>query len=75
MSLELKDFRGRITVETACILESESRATGRDRQEIVRQILHDWALQQIRIASVAHRLLQAEGLAGIELGASGRTRE
>jgi len=37
MAAELKDFRGRITVETDCVLEAESRASGRERQEIVRR--------------------------------------
>ena len=75
MGLELKDFRGRITPETHCVLESESRATGREKQEIVRDILHDWALQRIKGASVLDRLLLVEGLEGIGSGGAGRARE
>jgi hypothetical protein len=75
MSAELHDYRGRITAETHCALEALSRATGKDQQEIVRGILHDWAVQQIHAASVMHRLLQAEGLSGITEGAAGNPRE
>ena len=71
MSIELKDFRGRITPETDAALDGISRATGQDRQEIVRDILHGWAMKQIHAASVMHRLLQAEGLKGIDGGVSG----
>ena len=71
MSVELKDYRGRITAETDCALEALSRATGQDRQEIVRGILHEWAAKQIHAASVMHKLLQAEGLGGIDGGTAG----
>lgn len=75
MSVELKDYRGRITAETDCALEALSRATGQDRQEIVRGILHEWAAKQIHAASVMHRLLQAEGLGGIDGGVPGNAGE
>lgn len=75
MGVELKDFRGRITPETDAVLEGISRATGQDRQEIARAVMHEWALKQIHAASVTHRLLQAEGLAGIDGGTRGHVRE
>lgn len=75
MGIELKDFRGRISPETDAVLEGLSRATGKDRQEIAREVLHEWALRQIHAASVTHQLLQAEGLRGIDGGACGKTRE
>lgn len=71
MGIELKDYRGRITPETDAVLEGISRATGQDRQEIARDVLHQWAVRQIHAASVTHRLLQAEGLPGIDGGTSG----
>jgi hypothetical protein len=71
MGIELKDYRGRITPETDCALEALARATGQDRQEIVRGILHAWAQKQIHAATVMHRLLQAEGLPGIAGGIGG----
>lgn len=75
MSIDLKDFRGRITPETHCVLEGVSRVTGQDRQEIVRQVLHDWALERLRIAKVTDQMLRAEGLAGIAEGGVGNRRE
>lgn len=72
MGLELKDYRGRITPETDCVLESEARSTGKERQEIVREILHAWALERIHGATVLHNLLRAEGLKGIDGGMQGR---
>jgi hypothetical protein len=71
MGVELKDFRGRITPETDCVLEAEARSTGKERQEIVREILHAWAMERIHGASVLHNLLRAEGLKGIDGGVSG----
>lgn len=75
MSAELKDFRGKLTSRSACALEAVSRATGRDQSEIVRELVDKWAEEQIHAASVMHRLLQAEGLAGIAEGTSGNLRE
>lgn len=74
MGVELKDFRGKITPEADCVLEAESRSTGKERQEIVREILHEWAQQRIHGASVLHRLLRAEGLSGIGEGVPGNRR-
>jgi hypothetical protein len=71
MGIELKDFRGRITPESDCVLEAEARSTGKERQEIVRDILHAWALERIHGATVLHNLLRAEGLKGIDGGVSG----
>lgn len=75
MSADLQDFRGRITPETHCALEAVSRATGQDRQEIVRELLHKWAMDQVHAASVLHRLLQAQGLSGIVGGVEGNPGE
>jgi hypothetical protein len=75
MGIELQDFRGRITPETHCVLEAQSRTTGRDRQEILRDVMHAWAMEQIHIASVMDHLLRAEGLRGIDGGIRGSVRE
>ena len=75
MGVELKDFRGKITPEADCVLEAESRSTGRERQEIVRAILDDWAKERIHGASVLHKLLRAEGLPGIAEGVAGSVGE
>jgi len=75
MSAELKDFRGKITAETDAALEAINRVSGRDKSEIVRDILHKWASEQIHVATVLDRMLQAEGLRGIVGGTSGNRRE
>lgn len=62
MSVELKDFRGKITVEADCVLEAINRVTGRDRSEIAREVLHRWALEEIDKHSVLAKLLRSEGL-------------
>lgn len=75
MGIELKDYRGRITPESDAVLEGLSRATGRDKQEIARDVLHEWALKQIHAATVTHKLLMAEGLTGIDGGTRGSVME
>ncbi len=75
MGIELKDFRGRITPETWCALEAEARATSSDQQQLVRDILHAWALERIHAASVLPRLLRAEGVVGEDAGSAGNARE
>ncbi len=68
MSLELKDFRGKITQETDVVLESLARVTGKDRSELARDVLHAWAAEQINVATVLDSRLRAEGLRGIHDG-------
>lgn len=63
MSADLKDFRGKITAETDCALEAIARVSGNDRSEIVREILHKWALEKIHESTVLATLLAREGLA------------
>ena len=64
MSVDLRDFRGKITGLTWCYLEAEHRASGNDQSEIVRAILHEWAERKHRAAIEAQRLLKAEGTSG-----------
>lgn len=64
MAAELKDYRGKITPETWCVIEAEHRITGKDHSEIVREVLHGWALNKVDAASVLSRLMEAEGIAG-----------
>lgn len=72
MSLELVDFRGRLTQETDCVLEAESRATGRDKQVILRQVMDEWAAAKIAKASVLRQLLAGKGLVREGGGVRGR---
>jgi hypothetical protein len=75
MAAELKDLRAKVTAHTWCFLEAEARATGRDQAELVREILGQWAQQRHQAASVAQRLLAAEGEPGIGGGITGNLRE
>lgn len=75
MSLDLKDFRGRITPETHCMLEARAQVTGKEKQEIVRDILHEWASCEIKTARIAQRYLQLEGVAGTDDASAWDVRE
>lgn len=72
MADELRDFRGRITVETDAVLESLARTTGKDRAEILREVAHRWALEQIAFAQSLSKRLEAEGISGTSEGGRGR---
>lgn len=71
MSAELRDFRGKITVEADVALESMAQAFKRDKSDIVREILHNWALRKIMEANVMARRMKAEGIVGNGQGDSG----
>jgi len=75
MSLPLVDFRGKITHETDAVLEALHQATGRDRSEIVRDVLAEWAVLKIHEASLIDQRLKREGLRGIDGGIAGSVRE
>lgn len=75
MAAPLKDFRGKITAEADCVLEAINRATGKDRSEIVRDVLHAWALGELDKHTVLAQLLRAEGLDGAYEGIAGNRRE
>lgn len=66
MSLELKDLRAKITEETDIWLEVETQASGRERSEIVRDILHDIAIKRIGAANLLCKRMQEKGLSGIK---------
>jgi hypothetical protein len=58
MSLELRDLRAKITVETDQVLDAVAAARGILKCELARQILSEWAEEQI---SLAHHILAAIG--------------
>lgn len=69
MSLPLIDLRAKVTAEADAVLEAVHRSTGKDKSEVVRDVLHRWALQEIHAASVLQSILQREGLSGATGGA------
>jgi hypothetical protein len=77
MSLDLKDFRGKITVETDAALEAMNCVTGKEKSEIVREILHKWATDKINEARLLDSALVGQGLSGIgraPQGSAGKSR-
>jgi hypothetical protein len=72
---DLRDLRAKVTVEADAALDAEARTTGRDRSEIVRDVLHQWAMSRIDMATVLLRRLESEGLGSTGHGAQGCVRE
>ena len=75
MSLELRDLRAKITVETDCAIDGYAAAQDMEKGEAVREILHKWAIKQIEGAMVLQARLKREGMEGSDKGTSGRPRE
>ncbi len=71
MAAELRDFRGKITVETDLALEAMALAFKRDKSDIAREVLDTWARKKIMEANVLQRRLRNEGIAGSSGGPSG----
>jgi hypothetical protein len=73
---DLRDLRAKITVLADAVLDSVAADHGVDKSEVVRSVLHRWALdQQSSIAQTARLLairLKAEGLSG-ESGGNGES--
>ena len=77
VSADLKDFRGKLTPLAWCWLEAEHRISGKDQSEIVRDLVHEWALERANASIEAHRLMEAEGITGNvreRQGTSGKAR-
>ena len=64
MAADLKDFRGKVTTETDCVLEAEHRVSKEDKSLIARRVLHEWAVKKIEAAKITAALLASEGISG-----------
>jgi hypothetical protein len=65
MAADLDDLkRLKVTAETRAWLQAEALTSGRSKQEIARDALHEIALSKIRAAKVLTALVPAEGRAG-----------
>jgi hypothetical protein len=71
VSEELIDFRGRITAATYLALEAEALAFDRDRADILREVMHAWALKKNHEHTVWGRLAREEGVSGAGEGNRG----
>jgi hypothetical protein len=71
MSLELIDLRAKITAETYCAIAAHARAHDVEKGEVVREILHGWAVKQIHGARMLASCLRAKGMTAAAEGIGG----
>ena len=64
MSLDLKDFRTKLPVETMAVIKGMAAAFNKDESEIARDVLNEWADKISHAARVADKYLQVEGVVG-----------
>jgi hypothetical protein len=72
MSLPLIDLRAKITIETDAVLEAVHRSTGKDKSEVVRDVLNRWAMSEIHAAIVLNKILKREGISAASEGDVGQ---
>lgn len=70
MAADLRELRARITIETDAVLDAMAAVLDKERAEIVRDVLHKWAEQQVAIATLTHKRLRAEGVSVAQEGGS-----
>jgi len=58
MSETLRDVRTKVSSKCWALIEAESRASGREQAEILREILHRWAEDRFRVVTVSQQLLK-----------------
>lgn len=64
MATDFRQIKANITVEADVWIDSIAEAKGLDRGEVVRNVLHEWALEQERVHRIASRRRKSEGLTG-----------
>lgn len=58
---ELVDFRGKLTKDTDSVLYAICHASGRDKSELVREVMAGWARDRLHEAETLVRLTRKEG--------------
>jgi hypothetical protein len=58
---ELRDVRAKITVNADQVLDAVARASGRDKSELIREVLDKWAAEKVHEATLIVRLAIREG--------------
>jgi hypothetical protein len=59
---DLIDTRCKVTEETNQVLEAMARARNIDKSEVIRTVLHEWAVGRIHEATLVVRLTRSEGV-------------
>jgi predicted DNA-binding protein len=59
--MDLRDLRAKLDPETDQVLEAVSRATGRDKSALVREVLAQWAKDEVHRATMVLRLSNRKG--------------
>lgn len=74
ISLELRELRTKVTVETDCALDAYAAAHSLDKTEVAREVLHKWAEKQMHASTLLQSRLKREGLSGADKGVAGQAR-
>lgn len=72
MSLPLIDCRIKITADTDAVVQTVHLSSGKDKSEILREVLHRWAADEIRASMMLHGELKSKGLLRDYEGVQGR---
>lgn len=75
MAADYRSSHVKLTVEADVVVEAHARARDKDRTEIIRDVMHRWALLEIEVARLTAQRLKAEGVSGTAEGESGSERE
>jgi hypothetical protein len=67
---DMVDFRTKLPRRCHSVLFAKAQATGRDMQELAREIVAAWAENELHAATVMHRVLRDEGVLGESPGIS-----
>lgn len=68
MSESLRDIRTKVNADTWALIEAESRATGKEQAEVIREVLHGWSAQRWSVIRMAQKLARITGHDGAHGG-------